>query len=92
MAYRKFAALLLALSFVGAAFAAPTTQPTKPYPLKTCIVSDEELGDMGEPIVTNHEGQEIKFCCGACVKKFDKDPAKYLKKLQAGTPTTKPAM
>ena len=26
-------------------------------------------------------GQEIKFCCPDCVKDFQKDPDKFLKKL-----------
>lgn len=54
----------------------------KPYPLDTCLVSGEKLGSMGEPVVINHEGQEIKFCCDACVPKFKKDPAKYLSELE----------
>jgi hypothetical protein len=54
----------------------------KPYPLKTCIVSDEKLdGDMGKAYVFLHEGQEIKLCCKSCLKDFNKDPAKYIKKL-----------
>jgi len=55
----------------------------KPYPLDTCIVSDEKLDadpDMASYTFV-HEGQEIKLCCKSCKKKFDKDPAKYLKKL-----------
>lgn len=55
----------------------------KPYPLDTCLVSDEKLG--ADPEMATyafvHEGQEIKLCCKSCKKKFDKDPAKYLKKL-----------
>ena len=54
----------------------------KPYPLDTCIVSDEKLGSMGKPIVFTHEGQEIKLCCKSCKPKFLKDPATYLKKLK----------
>lgn len=54
----------------------------KPYPLKTCIVSGEKLdGDMGKPYVFVQHGQEIKLCCKDCLKDFQKDPAKYLKKL-----------
>ena len=53
----------------------------KAYPLKTCIVSGEELGKMGEPVRIVHEGQEIKFCCKSCEPDFKKDPAKYLAKL-----------
>lgn len=55
---------------------------SKPYPLDTCLVTGEKLGSMGEPVVSNHEGQEIKFCCDACVPKFKKDPAKYLSELE----------
>ena len=54
----------------------------KTYPLTTCIVSDEKLGEMGEPVVFTYSGQEIKLCCKSCRKKFDKDPATYLKKLE----------
>lgn len=55
----------------------------KPYPLDTCIVSGEKLGEMGKPFVFTHEGQEIKLCCKSCQKDFKKEPAKYLKKLKA---------
>ena len=54
----------------------------KPYPLKTCIVSDEKLdGDMGKSYVFVQDGQEMKLCCKGCLKDFKKDPAKYMKKL-----------
>jgi len=52
------------------------------YPLDTCVVSDEKLGSMGEPFVITHEGTEVRFCCDACVPKFEKDPAKYLAMLK----------
>ena len=54
----------------------------KPYPLKTCVVSDEKLGDMGDTYVFTHEGREIKLCCKSCLKDFKKDPAKYIKKIE----------
>ncbi len=57
-------------------------ETVKPYKLDTCIVSDEKLDEMGKPFVFTHEGQEIKLCCKKCKAKFDKDPAKYLKKLE----------
>jgi len=54
-----------------------------PYPLKTCVVSGEKLGgDMGGPVLYSYQGREIKFCCKDCRKDFDKDPAKYIKKLE----------
>lgn len=54
----------------------------KLYPLEICLVTGEKLGGMGKPVVINHEGQEIKFCCKGCVKSFTKEPAKYLKKME----------
>ncbi|MEQ8763427.1 MAG: hypothetical protein RL885_05845 [Planctomycetota bacterium] len=53
-----------------------------PYPLEVCIVSDEELGSMGEPVVKVYDGQEVKFCCESCVKSFEDDKASYLAKLK----------
>jgi hypothetical protein len=66
--------------------AAPAATAAKPYPLDVCIVSDEKLGEMGEPVVIVHQGQEIKFCCDKCQPKFEKDPAKYLSKLESPKP------
>ena len=54
----------------------------KPYPIDTCLVSGEKLGEMGKPLVFTHEGQEIKVCCKPCKPKFLKEPAKYLEKLK----------
>lgn len=53
------------------------------YPLETCIVSGEKLGEMGKPYVFVHKGTEVKLCCETCRPKFDKNPAKYLAKLDA---------
>lgn len=75
----------LALSLVAALaqpFAARAEAKAKAYPLTTCVVSGEKLDAMGDPFVFTHEGQEIKLCCKSCKKKFDKDPATYLKKLK----------
>lgn len=60
--------------------AQPNTTP-KPYPLTTCIVTDNDLDSMGEQTSFIYEGQEIKVCCKPCIAKFKKNPAKYLKKL-----------
>jgi YHS domain-containing protein len=68
--------------------AADNKKEIKPYPLKTCLVSGEKLDAMGEPYVFNHKGQEIKLCCKGCLKSFNKEPEKFLKKL-AETPKAK---
>jgi len=55
---------------------------TKPYPLKTCIVTENDLGSMGDEQRIVYQGQEIKFCCKPCEAKFLKNPAKYLVRLR----------
>lgn len=66
---------------------------TKTYPLTTCVVSGEKLdGDMGKPIdylyTQKKDGKDVvrlvRFCCPGCVKKFNKDPEKYLKIIDDG--------
>lgn len=77
---------LAALSLLAPAFAADApTIAAKPYPLKICIISGDELGDHGEPMSKVYEGQEVKFCCKPCIKKFDKDVAGNLKKIAEKT-------
>jgi YHS domain-containing protein len=64
--------------------------PPKPDKLTTCPVSGEKLDGMGKPYVFVYEGQEVKLCCSGCKKDFDKDPAKYLKKIrEADAPAQK---
>jgi uncharacterized UBP type Zn finger protein len=53
----------------------------KPYPLTTCIVTDNGLYSMGGPVTRTYNGQQIKFCCKPCVKKFEANQPKYLAKL-----------
>ncbi len=61
----------------------PATSPAArdvgdPYPLTTCPVSGEKLGAMGEPVIKVIDGREFRFCCLSCPPKFEKDPGKYL--------------
>ena len=58
-----------------------TNAPVKPYPLKTCLVCGMELGMMARPYVFTNANQEIKLCSKSEKSDFDKDPAKYMKKL-----------
>lgn len=53
----------------------------KPYPLDTCLVCDMKLAGMGTPCVFTYQGQEIKVCDKSEKADFDKDPAKFMKKL-----------
>jgi hypothetical protein len=58
------------------------------YPVSTCVVSGDKLegGDMGKPqdFIYRQEGRPdrlVRFCCSGCQKAFNKEPAKYLKKI-----------
>lgn len=74
------AAALLVIPLAGFS-ADKNTEKPKPYPVATCVVSGEKLGGMGDPYVFDYKGQEIKLCCKSCLKDFNKDPEKFLKKL-----------
>jgi len=74
-------ATFLATPFAGLAAESKSDDKAKDYPLTTCVVSGEKLGEMGKPYVFTHEGREIQLCCKDCLKDFKKDPAKYVKKL-----------
>jgi hypothetical protein len=77
------AAAVLGLALFTGSMSSPLQAASaKPYPLKTCVVSGNELGSMGKVISKTHGDQEIKFCCKPCVKKFDANPNKYLSKLK----------
>lgn len=63
---------------------AAANEATLAYPLDTCVVSGEKLGEMGPPIdyIYKEAGKPdllVRFCCKMCIPKFKKDPAKYLK-------------
>jgi hypothetical protein len=87
---KNIAAVSLAFVFVtgpltGLAAEEKKTEKPKPYPLKTCVVTDEKFGgDMGDPYVFTEANQEVKLCCKSCLKDFNKDKAKYMKKIAAG--------
>lgn len=78
-----FAAMLMSLPVAAVAADGKAEKP-KPYTLKTCVVSDEELDEKGsmKPYVFTHEGRQIKLCCESCLKDFKKDSAKYIKKIE----------
>jgi YHS domain-containing protein len=85
-----FPALLCLLITTAACFATEEVEKTAtaaPYPLSICVVSGDKLGVMGAPVIVQHDGTEVRFCCKDCVKDFDKDPEKYLKRLHAAPAT-----
>ena len=91
--------LVLALGLTASAFAADPKPAQSPdatliekarasYPLKTCLVSDEALGSMGDATgyvhrVAGQPDRVVFFCCDGCMDDFKKEPAKFLAKIDA---------
>jgi len=92
-------ALALALASPALSYAQQTEAETiakarASYPLKTCLVSDENLGSMGDavPYVHRASGQPervVFVCCEGCIDDFKQDPAKFLKKVDAAAAKSK---
>ena len=86
MRFLLLPALLVSASILAPGLSAADAEgakpAAKPYTLPGCAVTGEKLGDMGEPVVKDYNGQQVKFCCKGCVKKFEKDLDKNLAKVQ----------
>jgi YHS domain-containing protein len=86
------ASLLLSAGVLSAAAAKTDAEiiaaARKAYPLKTCLVSNEPLGSMGEAsgYIYRAKGQPdrvVFFCCEGCGDDFKANPAKFLAKVDA---------
>ena len=45
------------------------------------LVGDAKLAGMNNPITLTHQSQEIKICSAADQAEFNKNPAKFMKRL-----------
>ncbi|HYE78256.1 MAG TPA: hypothetical protein VEI97_09735 [bacterium] len=58
-----------------------TEQQSEAYPLTTCPVAGEELGEKASSLIVNN--YLVKVCCAGCGNKVKADPAKYTAELAA---------
>jgi YHS domain-containing protein len=86
---KTFLILFTASLLGGSSLLRAEDAPRAPYPLTTCIISGEKLGEMGTPPSVTYKGTEVKFCCKDCVKSFDADPDKYLQKYEQAVKAAK---
>lgn len=70
-----------ATDVIDAAPEPATSMKSQPYTLSTCPVSGEPLGSMGDPIIKEFDGREVRLCCKMCVSKFEKDADTYFKEI-----------
>ncbi len=50
-----------------------TDEFSDPYTLDICPITKLKLGSMGDPVIKEYDGREVRFCCAGCVPKFKKD-------------------
>jgi len=67
--------------YVAEVDAALVRQQLPFYPLETCPVSGEKLGEMGAPVDFVYRNRLVRFCCKGCKPKFLADPDKFIAKL-----------
>lgn len=94
----KMIALALVVAASTSLAAADTSLVLKPSPEqvkaakavgnKICPISGDEIGGMGPGKTVIYQGKAVQLCCGSCMKKFAKDPAKYVAAAEA---SVKPA-
>jgi YHS domain-containing protein len=76
----KIGSLILVLMLFVAGCMMSKGNVAEPKPQITCPVMG---GKINEGVYADYEDKRVYFCCGGCISKFQKDPAKYVKKLEA---------
>ena len=83
---KKFKAVILALALT--AFVVGGLWAADPKPQSTCPVL---AGNIDKSVYADYQGKRIYFCCKGCDAEFEKNPEKYMKKLQEEGVTLDPA-
>lgn len=71
--------MMLFVVMLAAAWLAQAAPAAKGGPQTKCPVMG---GAVDKSVYLDYEGKRIYFCCAQCRQDFQKDPAKYLKKLE----------
>ena len=94
---KRTVAFALALSILGSPLAGLASDQTadgkpkpKPYPLKTCVVTDEKLGEMGDGYVFVHEGRENQALLQGLLEGLQEDPPSISRRLRWRKPRPRP--
>ena len=82
---KKFKVLFLALALT--AFATGSLWAAEAKPQTTCPVL---AGNIDKSVYADYQGKRIYFCCKGCDAEFEKNPGKYMKKLQDEGVTLEP--
>ena len=69
---------ILTMMILGSMFPLCFAQVKSPL---VCPVSGDEASEKAS---YTYEGKEYHFCCKKCIKKFQKDPQKYIAAMESG--------
>jgi YHS domain-containing protein len=72
--------LILCLAFVITTSGCSQARADQDKAQTTCPVMG---GNINKNIYTDYQGKRVYFCCPQCIAEFNKEPGKYLKKLEA---------
>jgi len=61
------------------------------YPMTTCVVSGEKLGEMGRPVEVTVQDHTFLLCCNACATEVRAHPDKYIQMLEQAEQGQAPA-
>lgn len=71
---KKFLGLLAAVSVLIFASLLPISAAAET--VQTCPVSGDQV--KSNKFALNYQGKDYRFCCKGCVRKFNKNPSKYI--------------
>jgi len=72
--------VLLVIMFMVVSFSLTVPQAVQAKEQETCPLMG---GKIDKKFFADHNGNRVYFCCGACVAPFNKDPQKYIQKLES---------
>ncbi len=76
-------ATFAAMPQTGAQTEPPPPAATAPSGKPICPVMLDEVEDPSDAAYSNYRGKRYYFCCPACKPKFDKNPRRYIRALEA---------
>jgi YHS domain-containing protein len=74
-----FTAVMTAVMLSVSVVSAQTGKPAQLTPQTICPVMG---GKISKNVYADFEGKRVYFCCKGCIPEFNRDPAKYMKKLE----------
>ena len=76
----KIGSYVILITMFAVGYVLATGNTVKQIEQATCPVMG---GTINQSLYTDYEGKRVYFCCEGCVPEFQKDPEKYINKLES---------